>query len=77
MLGSNSIKIKSMKDWNEIIQKIHFSFSSELLFKRAEFIKLIKRVLSMIDGPKIRLLHNILSMKLLSSNTIQLFNVIY
>ena len=40
MFGSNSIKIKSMKDWNEIIRKIHFS--SELLFKRAEFIKLVK-----------------------------------
>ena len=35
MFGSNSIKIKSTKDWNEIIRKIHFS--SELLFKRASF----------------------------------------
>ena len=40
MFGSNSIKIKSIKDWNEIICKIHFSF--ELLFKQAEFIKLVK-----------------------------------
>ena len=40
MFGSNSIKIKSIKDWNEIIRKIHFS--SELLFKRAKFIKLVK-----------------------------------
>ena len=40
MFGSNSIKIKSMKDWNEIIHKIHFS--SEVLFKRTEFIKLVK-----------------------------------
>ena len=40
MFGSNSIKIKSTKDWNEIICKIHFS--SELLFKRAKFIKLVK-----------------------------------
>ena len=40
MLGSNSIKIKSIKDWNEVIHKIHFS--SELFFKRAEFIKLVK-----------------------------------
>ena len=40
MFGSNSIKIKSTKDWNEIIHKIHFS--SELLFKRAKFIKLVK-----------------------------------
>ena len=40
MFGSNSIKIKSIKDWNEIILKIYFS--SKLLFKRAEFIKLVK-----------------------------------
>ena len=40
MFGSNSIKINSIKDWNEIIRKIHFS--SELLFKRAKFIKLVK-----------------------------------
>ena len=40
MFGSNSIKIKSIKDWNEIIRKIYFS--SVLLFKRAEFIKLVK-----------------------------------
>ena len=46
MFGSNSIKIKSIKDWNEIIRKIHFS--SELLFKRVEFIKLVK-IPSIID----------------------------
>ena len=40
MFGSNFIKIKSIKDWNEIILKIYFS--SKLLFKRAEFIKLVK-----------------------------------
>ena len=40
MSGSNSIKIKSIKDWNETICKIHFS--SELIFKRAEFMKLVK-----------------------------------
>ena len=40
MFGSNSIKIKSITDWNEIIRKIHFS--SELLFKHAKFIKLVK-----------------------------------
>ena len=33
-------KIKSIKDWNEIIRKIHLS--SELLSKRAKFIKLVK-----------------------------------
>ena len=40
MFGSNSIKIKSAKDWNKIVQKIHSC--SELLFKRAKFIKLVK-----------------------------------
>ena len=40
MLGPNSIKIKSMSDWNKIIYKIHFS--SELLLKRNDFIKLVK-----------------------------------
>ena len=40
MFGSNPIKIKPSKDWNEIIHKIHFS--SELPFKRAKFIKLVK-----------------------------------
>ena len=37
MFGSNAIKIKSIKDWNEIIHKI--SFSSEPLFKLSEFVK--------------------------------------
>ena len=40
MFEFNSIKIKSTKDWNEIIHEIHFS--SELLFKCAKFIKLVK-----------------------------------
>ena len=40
MFGSNSIKIKSTKDWNEIIRKTHFS--PELLLRRAGFIKLVK-----------------------------------
>ena len=57
MFGSNSIKIKSIKDWSEIIRKIHFS--SELLFKRAEFIKLVQSTFSMIDDPKITLIYNI------------------
>ena len=60
MSGSNSIKIKSTKDWNEIICKIHFI--SELLFKPAKFIKLVK-IPSMIDDSKIRLRYNILFMK--------------
>ena len=38
VFGSNSIKIKSINNWNEMIHKIHFS--SELLLKRNEFIKL-------------------------------------
>ena len=41
MFGSKSIKIKSTNDWNEIIHKVHFN--SELLFKHAKFIKLVKR----------------------------------
>ena len=40
MFCSNSIKIKSIKDWNEIICKI--DFSSDLLLKCAELIKLVK-----------------------------------
>ena len=40
MFGSNSIKVKSINDWNKMIHKIHFS--SELLPKRNEFIKLVK-----------------------------------
>ena len=40
MFGSNSIKIKLINDWNKMIHKIHFS--SELLLKRNEFIKLVK-----------------------------------
>ena len=40
MFGSNSIKIKSINDWNKMIYKIHFS--SELLLKRNEFIKLVE-----------------------------------
>ena len=40
IFGSNSIKIKSINDWNEIIEKIHFS--SELLLKSAEFVKRVK-----------------------------------
>ena len=32
MFGSNLTKNKSIKDWNEIIRKIHFT--SELRFKR-------------------------------------------
>ena len=40
MLGSNSIKIKSINNWNKMIHKI--DFSSELLLKCNEFIKLVK-----------------------------------
>ena len=40
MFGSNSIKIKSINNWNKMIHKIHFS--SELLLKRYEFIRLVK-----------------------------------
>ena len=40
MFGSNSIKNKSINDWNKTIHKIHFS--SELLLKLNGFIKLVK-----------------------------------
>ena len=45
MFGSNSIKIKSINNWNKMIHKIHFSY--ELLLKRSSnflktFIKLVK-----------------------------------
>ena len=40
MFSSNSIKNKSINDWNKTIHKIHFS--SELLLKLNEFIKLVK-----------------------------------
>ena len=40
IFGSNSIKTKSINDWNKMIHKIHFS--SELLLKRNDFIKLVK-----------------------------------
>ena len=36
MFSSNSMKIKSINDWNEISRKIHFSS------ERPEFIKLVK-----------------------------------
>ena len=70
MFGSNSIKIKSIKDWNEIICKIHFS--SELLFNVLNLSNLLKAP-STIDDPKVRLLYNILFMKLPSSNTTTTF----
>ena len=40
MFGSNSIKIKSINDWNKMIHKIYFS--SDLLRKRNKLIKLVK-----------------------------------
>ena len=40
MFGCNSIKVKSINDWNKMIHKIHFG--SELLLKRNDFIKLVK-----------------------------------
>ena len=70
MFGSNSIKTKSIKDWNEIIRKIHFS--SELLFKHAEFIKLVKSTFHGTSSQN-KVLYNILSMKLPPSNTTTTF----
>ena len=38
--GSNSIKIKAIKDWNKTTKKIQFH--SDLLFKRSEYVRLVK-----------------------------------
>ena len=38
--GSRSVQVKSIKDWNNIIAKIHFA--TEDLMKRSEVIKKIK-----------------------------------
>ena len=38
--GSNSVKIKAIKDWNKTIKKIQFY--SDLLFKRSECVRLAK-----------------------------------
>ena len=70
MFGSNSIKIKSIKDWNEIILKIYFS--SKLFLNVLNLSNLLK-VPSIIDDPKVRLLYNILSMKLPSSRIMNHF----
>ena len=40
MFGCNSIKIKSINDWNKMVHKIHFG--SELRLKHNDFIKLVK-----------------------------------
>ena len=41
--GSRSVQIKSIKDWNNIIDKIHFT--TEDFMKRSEVIKKIKDAL--------------------------------
>ena len=41
--GSRSVQVKSIKDWNNIIDKIHFT--PEELMKRFEGIKKIKNTL--------------------------------
>ena len=38
--GSNSVKIKAIKDWNKTTKKIQFH--SDLLFKRSEYVRLVK-----------------------------------
>ena len=37
--GSNSVKIKPIKDWNKATKKIQFR--SDLLFKRSEYVRLV------------------------------------
>ena len=70
MLGSNSIKIKSTKDWNEIIHK--FILAQNLFLNVLNLSNLLK-VSAMIDNSKIRLHYNILFMKPQSSNTTTTF----
>ena len=41
--GSRSVQVKSIKDWNNIIDKIHFT--TEHFMKRSEVIKKIKNIL--------------------------------
>ena len=47
--GSRSAQVKSIKDWNNIIDKIHFT--PEDLMKRFEVIKKIKKYTSVIKLP--------------------------
>ena len=41
--GSTSVQVKSIKDWNNIIDKIHFT--TEDFMKRSEVIKTVKNTL--------------------------------
>ena len=41
--GSRSVQVKSIKDWNNITDKIHFTI--EDFMKHSEFIKKIKNTL--------------------------------
>ena len=41
--GSRSVQVKSIKDWNNIIDKIHFTIDN--FMKRSEIIKKIKNTL--------------------------------
>ena len=43
--GSNSVKFKAIKDWNKTIKKIQFC--SDLLFKRSEYVGLVKASLTL------------------------------
>ena len=70
-LCSNSIKVKSRKNWNEIIHKIHFS--SEHFFLNVLNLSNLLKVPSMTDDSKIRLRYNILFMKPESSSTAKTF----
>ena len=38
--GSNSVKIKAIKDWNKATKKIQFH--SDLLFQRSKYVRLVK-----------------------------------
>ena len=43
--GSRSVHVKSIKDWNNIIAKIHFT--TEAFMKRSEVIKKIKNTIQL------------------------------
>ena len=40
--GSRSVQVKSVKEWNDIIDKIHFT--TEDFMKRSEVIKKVKNI---------------------------------
>ena len=52
--GSRSVQIKSIKDWYNIIDKIHFT--TEDFMKRSEVIKKIKKAVARAPVPATKIL---------------------